>query len=92
MTPRHAQVDPDSTRTRLRAWLAEHPGWHTSRDIAVGVGVSDPTERTAMIRELNRLTRTNTVVSYRAPNLSKRGPGTVYAANPGTAPPVPPTE
>lgn len=84
--PAKDQVDPESLRTKLRAHLASHPGWHESRSIADALGISRGPERTALVRELNRLVRNGTVVSYRPRNLPSRGPGTLFAANPGTDP------
>lgn len=86
--PAKDQLDPNSVRTRVRVWLAMHPGWHTSRDVAAGVGITDAAGRTALVRALNRLAdRGEGVTSYRPPGAPSRGPGTVYAQA-GTRPPA----
>lgn len=80
MPPAPNQLAPDSLRSQLRVWLTLHPGWHTTRQIADGLGVTDPAARTALIVALSRLARAGDgVTSYRDPNLPARGPGTVYA-------------
>lgn len=88
--PAKNQLDPTSLRTRTRAWLATHPGWHPSRTVVTGVlgDAADPADRTALIRELNRMvTRREGVTSYRPPDAPSRGPGTLYAPA-GTTPPA----
>jgi hypothetical protein len=86
--PAKDQLDPDSLRSRARVWLALHPGWHPSRAVAAGLELDRPAQRTALVRELNRLAAKNEgAASYRDSALPARGPGTLYAQA-GTAPPV----
>lgn len=86
--PAKDQLDPNSLRSRARTWLALHPGWHPPRAIADGIGLTETAERTALVRELNRLAgRNDGAVSWRDPALPARGPGTKYARG-GTEPPT----
>lgn len=85
--PAKDQFDPDSLRSRARAWLAIHPGWHPPRAIADGLGITETPDRTALTKELRRLAeRSDGAVSWRDPAIPARGPGTLYARGGTPAP------
>lgn len=85
--PAPNQLNPDSLRTKLRVHLASHPGWHDTGSIADALGVPRGPDRTALVRELNRLAAgSDGVTSYRDPSLPSRGPGTKYARHGTPAP------
>lgn len=88
--PAKDQLDPDSVRTRIRVWLATHPGWHDTKAVAQGVLGADvrPADKTALVRELSRMARSGEgVASHRPADTPARGPGTKYAQA-GTRPPA----
>lgn len=86
--PALTRYAPDSLRSRLRAWLALHPGWHTSRTIATDLGIDTPKGRRDVNIELRRLSaERDAVITYRPADAPPRGPGSMYA-RPGTPPPA----
>src|SRR5262245_49450283 len=52
--PARGQTDPNSLRSRVRAWFDTHPGMHRCQDVAAALGE----QRTwAVANECNRLQR-----------------------------------